>query len=226
LARDTWREQGLSELLRRMEKLPALIADVEKRREVARTIHDDSVVRHADAWDAATARVASSPRYGGLRLTAQVGLVPLGKDRASGLEEFVHLETGTIPARDASTGRIGLTDETGLVLVLVPGGRATIGSQAGDAGAPHHDDVATFGPVHEVELSPFFVSKYEMTQSQWPRSRRCCTPSRTSRGTARMRSSDSSAARSRRRCNGSTRAAREPRAPGSPATIPKTCAGL
>ncbi|MFN9786379.1 MAG: formylglycine-generating enzyme family protein [Planctomycetia bacterium] len=38
-------------------------------------------------------------------------------------------------------------------------------------GAQNHDPQARSdeGPVHEVELSPYFLSKYEMTQGQWER---------------------------------------------------------
>jgi formylglycine-generating enzyme required for sulfatase activity len=58
-----------------------------------------------------------------------------------------------------------------MVLVLLPGGRFWMGAQAEAAAARHHDPmaVAREGPVHEVELAPFFLGKYELTQAQWRR---------------------------------------------------------
>jgi formylglycine-generating enzyme required for sulfatase activity len=61
--------------------------------------------------------------------------------------------------------------ETCLVLVLLPGGRFLMGAQPNDPEAPNRDLDADVdeSPVHEVELSAFFLSKYEMTQGQWLR---------------------------------------------------------
>jgi serine/threonine protein kinase/formylglycine-generating enzyme required for sulfatase activity len=90
----------------------------------------------------------------GLELNPQMGLLPLGPDPESGLWEFVHLLTGE-PAERGADGRLDVTEATGVVLVLVPGGTTTMG--------PH------LGRILEVSLSPYFISKYEMTQAQWKR---------------------------------------------------------
>ena len=64
-----------------------------------------------------------------------------------------------------------MTDDVGVVFVLVPGGRFLMGAQREDPRRPNHSPGAYPDeiPVHEVTLSPFFLSKYEMTQGQWLR---------------------------------------------------------
>lgn len=53
---------------------------------------------------------------------------------------------------------------TGILMVLLPGGTFLMGSPDDECG--HEADEA---PVHEVALSPFLISKYEVTQAQWER---------------------------------------------------------
>jgi formylglycine-generating enzyme required for sulfatase activity len=126
--------------------------------------------RHADAWDAARAELDAA--YPGVAadlagLAPRVGLTPLGPDPDSGLWEFAHLASGTPPARD-ERGRLVLEERSCIVLVLLPGGRATLGAQRADPGGPNYDPLCDVDePVHEVELSPFLMSKYELTQGQW-----------------------------------------------------------
>ena len=64
-----------------------------------------------------------------------------------------------------------MSAETGLVLVLVPGGTFLMGSQLDDPDGANYDPMArtTEGPVHGVTLDAFFISKFEMTQAQWAR---------------------------------------------------------
>jgi formylglycine-generating enzyme required for sulfatase activity len=87
--------------------------------------------------------------------------------------EFAHLMTG-VRARRQPDGRLELTPETGVVLVLLPGGTFWMGAQKSDPKGRNYDPSDSLswveGPVHQVRLSsPFFVSKYEMTQGQWLR---------------------------------------------------------
>ena len=127
---------------------------------------------HAKArWSEAIEGIARSPKYAGQkwpsgdRLTPQAGLLPLGANPVTGLWEFVHLQTGVEPTlgadgrvlRDAE-GRLTLTPETGMVLVLLPGGRVPVADSQGQA---HW--------IPRVALSPFFLSKYELTAEQWDR---------------------------------------------------------
>jgi formylglycine-generating enzyme required for sulfatase activity len=79
------------------------------------------------------------------------------------------LLTGAAPERSGT--ELVIEEETGLVFVLLPRGVFLMGAQAKDPGAPNFDRQAQprEGPPHEVELAPFFISKYEVTQAQWIR---------------------------------------------------------
>jgi hypothetical protein len=54
---------------------------------------------------------------------------------------------------------------------LIPGGTYRMGAQSMAPGAPNFDDwaAANEGPVREVEIAAFFLSKYELTRGQWLR---------------------------------------------------------
>ncbi len=174
--RDQIRHDGLMELVSAIERLGdehevggATVASMKSRLRLAQSIEDESIGEHAAAWRQVRERVGSNLVYGGLLLEPQLGLVPLGPDPASGLEEFGNPQTGTIPVRDKETGQLGVGEHTGLVFVLIPGGRFALGAQKDDPAGPNYDPQAMDreGPVHSVSLEPFFLSKYEMTQGQW-----------------------------------------------------------
>jgi formylglycine-generating enzyme required for sulfatase activity len=152
------------------------IANVEDRLAFAETIYERSVASQRRAWNEAIRSISDvneCPAYGGLRITPQVGLVPIGRDPDSGLWEFAHLRSGE-PAVRMADGKIVMKAENGIVLVLIPGGCFWMGMSAeklpdpempsGEAGA-HYDEV----PEQRVCLDPFFMSKYEVTQAQWLR---------------------------------------------------------
>jgi len=129
----------------------------------------DETVRKSlgsDLWPSAIAAVRRSDRYGGLELVPQVDLVPLGPDPTSGMHEFLHLPTHAaeerVPVRDVD-GRLQISETTGLVFVLLPGGDFVMGS------APDDETRENDEPLQDVWLSPFFLSKCEMTQAQWER---------------------------------------------------------
>ncbi len=181
----SWWDHQLSKLVDGLESLAdsrhGLMSDaiaepfgwgVMKRYEFARSIEERSATG-AEAkkrWAEAIAAIENSPMYGGLALKPQLGLLPIGPDPHSELWEFAHLQTGEPASRDAN-GKLALTEETGLVFVLIPGGKFWMGSQRVDPNGRNFDSEADGdeSPVHEVELSPFFLSKYEMTQGQWQR---------------------------------------------------------
>jgi formylglycine-generating enzyme required for sulfatase activity len=144
-----------------------LLRSVEHRTEFARTVHERSVVSAREAWDRAIAAVASSPRYKGLALRPITGLVPLGTDPASGLEEFAHLQSGAVPVRGPD-GTLVIGDDTAIVLILLPGGETVAGSQSDDPGQPHYDPHRTLieMDVAQVRTAPFLIGKYELTQGQ------------------------------------------------------------
>ena len=122
----------------------------------------------ARAWEAALPAIRAA--YPGVELEAELGLVPIGPDPDSGLWEFADVQTGDVPGRDGS-GRLVLDERSALVLVLLPGGTFTMGAQAWNPAGPSYDPFAQGdeSPLHAVTLSPFFLSKYEMTQGQWLR---------------------------------------------------------
>ena len=144
---------------------------VAKRYAFANSIGERSV-GGADAsrlWSEAIAAIKVSAKYGGLAIEPQMGLLPIGMDPDSQLWQFAHLRTGD-PAVRGADGKPVLTEATGLVFVLIPGGTFWMGAQ-NKPGAQNHEPQAgrDEGPVHEVELSPYFLSKYEMTQGPWQR---------------------------------------------------------
>jgi serine/threonine protein kinase/formylglycine-generating enzyme required for sulfatase activity len=145
---------------------------IERRLRFARELGERSVSGETAQrlWNEARAAIRASPRYGGLELAPQMGLLPLGADPQSGLWEFAHLQTGE-PALRGADGKLALTEETGIVLVLVPGGTFAMGAQSADPKAPNHDPQCANdeSPVHEVDLAPYFLSKHELTQGQWLR---------------------------------------------------------
>ncbi len=140
------------------------------RRNLAWSEHAEeaTITQQRAAWDATIDAIAASPRYGGLRLSAQIDLIPLGHDLVSELFEFGHPRSGRVPTRGAD-GKLGVAEDTGLVFVLLPGGRFWMGCQKDDPAQPNFDKLAreVEGPVELVSLGAFFISKYEMTQSQW-----------------------------------------------------------
>ncbi|MBN1444455.1 MAG: formylglycine-generating enzyme family protein, partial [Planctomycetes bacterium] len=116
-------------------------------------------------WRQAAASIGDPrecPGYGGLRVEPIDGLVPIGRDPDSGLWEFACVRTGRAPERGAG-GRYAVSEETAVVLVLVPGGAFIMGS-------PESEEYRQSDETqHEVTLSAFFLSKYEVTQAQWRR---------------------------------------------------------
>jgi len=179
-----WWHDTLRDLIVGLEELSGdddhgrTVASVVKRLEFARTIEQQSLLDEKEAWDAAITSIANPdecPDYGDLTLTPQLGLVPIGRDAESGLWEFWHVQSGARPERD-DQGKLVLTEEMGLVLVLIPGGTLLMGAQSSDEDGLNYDPLADSDEsdendrLFEVALDPYFLSKYEMTQGQWLRS--------------------------------------------------------
>jgi formylglycine-generating enzyme required for sulfatase activity len=177
---DLWQRDTLVELTADLasvnEPERGLLADVLARLAFAESVEERTRTgtEAMRRWAVATASIQNteqSPLYDGLELPPQLGLLPIGQDRQSGLWEFAHLQTGAEAVRDETTGRLVLKDSTGLVFVLIPGGSFFMGSQSLYPNEPHYASEAsdTETPLHEVTLTPFFLSKYELTQAQWMR---------------------------------------------------------
>ena len=155
-----------------------VLASVKQRLEFAKTVKERSMTgpEAATRWTKAINDIAQLDVYGGLELEPQIGLLPLHRDPQSGLWEFWHIQSGTMPepapvSGESPTSAWNITGETGLVFVLLPGGTFWMGAQKDDPEKPNYDPFASTDedPVHQVTLDPFFISKYEMTQGQWLR---------------------------------------------------------
>ena len=164
-----FRFNTLRELIDRHEQLLVQLPDMESRMEYAESIEQRTVGDFTGDWDEAINEIALGSAYHGLELAPQVGLVPIGPDPESRLWEFWHFESGSRPERD-ERGRLKVTGEMGIVLVLIPGGTFLLGSQSHDPAAAHYDPDCQMNEVlQEVTLDPFLMSKYELTQGQWER---------------------------------------------------------
>ncbi len=155
---------GLEALPRLQQRVDARIASVAEQAA--------AMAAHAAAWREAIAAIADparSPHYRGLQLEPVFGLVPLGPDPRSRLHEFAHLPSGPAARRDPGTGELVVAEDTGIVLVLLPGGVVRVG--ADPVAGPHLDPLAPplDAPSHEFDCAPFFVAKHELTQAQWLR---------------------------------------------------------
>jgi len=153
---------------------------IEARRAEAAALRRVTIDAHREAWDAAAARVAADARFrlNGFALAPQEGLVPLGPDPESGLEEFAHYgATGDVPHRDPATGLLALDDDSAVVLVLVPGGEVRLGDPAEEYNGEGFERVKgeqvkvmrNQGPPITVRLDPYLIGKHEMTQGQFLR---------------------------------------------------------
>ena len=175
---EQWEHDTLAALVTGLEAFSrTTIPAVERRLDRARTLERQTLDEPREAWQRAVTSIADArecPAYGGLHVTPQLGLIPLGKDPRSGLWEFATIESGEAPRRGPD-GNLVITPETGVVLVLLPGGTFWMGAQPPDAnhpkGSPGVDPEARRSerPVREVKLGPFFLAKHEVTQGQWIR---------------------------------------------------------
>ena len=77
----------------------------------------------------------------------------------TGLLLLVGLALTTGPLEAQSTPEKTFTNSLGMEFVLIPPGTFKMGSESGDADER---------PIHQVTISkPFYMGKYEVTQSQW-----------------------------------------------------------
>ena len=137
---------------------------------------DDMLLREraVKAWEVAIAQTMADDAYRGSRwpggaFSRQAGLLPLGRDPFSGLQEFGCAGSGEIPVRD-SAGKLQLDGRSAVVLVLVPGGRAdcTYDRRTGRVlplgTVPNTEGTSL---ARSFELEPFFLAKHELTRGQW-----------------------------------------------------------
>ncbi|KAA3611424.1 MAG: hypothetical protein DWQ01_04860 [Planctomycetota bacterium] len=120
-------------------------------------------------WRKAIQAISESSCYRGLKLEPQFGMLPLGENSDSGLWEFVHLLTGNEPRWNPDTGQLEIDGDSGLVFVLMPGGDFEMGGQDAELRRFDLQPDSLKETPHFVHVSPFFLSKYEMTRAQWKR---------------------------------------------------------
>ncbi|MFY9345891.1 MAG: bifunctional serine/threonine-protein kinase/formylglycine-generating enzyme family protein [Planctomycetota bacterium] len=105
-------------------------------------------------WEEVFADLDKEPRWRDLARVPQVGLLPLTRNDA-GFWRFLALGTGEPSPADRSQP----LPETGVVLVLLPGGDVTVG---GDEAKGNTEE-------RSIKLAPFLLSSHEATQAQWQR---------------------------------------------------------
>ena len=172
----------LVELVARLERfadpdpLIGEVASVRRRLAMMQSIEQQSLlgVEAVAGWAEAREDIRRSESYNQLNLPPQFGLLPLGRNEHSGLWEFWHVQSGSRPVANlhgSSKTPWGIAGDTGMVMVLIPGGTFWMGAQREKPQDPNYDPNAKEDekPVHKVTLEPFFLSKYEMTQGQWQR---------------------------------------------------------
>ncbi len=171
---DSWWHATLSALIDGLDRFSAqTVPGVERRLARARDLQRVSLIEPAALWEQAIASIAdpdACPAYGGLRIVPQLGLVPLGRNAATGLWEFWDVQLGERPVATAD-GRYAMSEASGPLFVLLPGGTFLFGGQGSDPEAPNYDPSATPDTwrVQSVRLDPFFIAAYEVTQAQWER---------------------------------------------------------
>lgn len=183
---DAYFDEVLSEVLTGIETVRARAEAVAQRRDRSASLAGRSTSGpFAEAWSQCAARVAKDPRFAGLGLSPILGLVPLGTDRVSGLEEFWMVESGVEPPLNGATGERRIAENSGVVLILLPGGPVLLGADEEDRDA----DAPFERPQVKVTLAPFLMGKFEMTQGQWMRLAESSNPSYYFPGTDRGRES-------------------------------------
>jgi serine/threonine protein kinase len=154
-----WQHDVLQQLVGQIDVLAAPGGQFDRAAEWLRLTPSSAEIDRR--WAVARSEIAAE--YPGVRLERTGALVPLGRDPASRLWEFVDLDSGLAPDRDAQ-GHLVIGERTGVVFVLLPGGRFSMGSPEDEPGRKSEGE-----DLHAVVLRPFLIAKYEITQGQMTR---------------------------------------------------------
>jgi formylglycine-generating enzyme required for sulfatase activity len=170
-------------------------SDVEKLAAQARTLDDvrtKSPPSGVLTWEQAREELAKIPGFDGVVLGKQDDLLPIGRNPDSGLLEFWHVLSGSLPKRDAKR-RIVRSDGDGLVFVLLPGGEFRMGAQrerSSDRGGIDFDPEAEVNEANKggepvkVALDPYFIATTEISFAQWQRFFRRVAPAHFALGSS------------------------------------------
>jgi formylglycine-generating enzyme required for sulfatase activity len=155
------------DLLAKMNRPGAEFDQLRLRVDWAARVTERTIDAHRADWERVCREVHDEPRYG-FDLTPQVGLVPLGPDPVTHLQEFaLLLPDGEVPQR--VDGKLVLGPRTCPVFVLLPGGKVMLGGQNTDPADIHYDQrlSPTEDPLVDATLPPFFAGKFEFTNGHW-----------------------------------------------------------
>ncbi|MEZ6196725.1 MAG: bifunctional serine/threonine-protein kinase/formylglycine-generating enzyme family protein, partial [Planctomycetota bacterium] len=176
---DAFRHEILTDLLREFDRVEqnernASPWSVSGRLEKARALRRLSLEspRARRSWSKCLARLAASKVYRNVALEPIEGLLPLGPDPDSGMEEFLHVASHeqdwgaaevSLPARPYHASY-----SDGIVFILLPGGTYWMGS-SDDPTHPAFDPASRHKerPPLRITLAPYFLSKYETDRAQW-----------------------------------------------------------
>ncbi|MEZ6194171.1 MAG: SUMF1/EgtB/PvdO family nonheme iron enzyme [Planctomycetota bacterium] len=142
------------------------IASLEERILIARRLAACRTAFTVEAWKEAIDAIRVDPIYHGLEMEPILDLCPLGRN-AQGRWRFAVLASdpafleGAVAAPDAETF-------AGIVLVLIPGGKARIGNFE----RPPGKTTGNHYPIVEAPVLPYMIGETEVTQDQWHAVRR------------------------------------------------------
>lgn len=178
---DKYLHDGLERLLRDLSQFERRdVARVRGQLDWAERVRSETVEGYASEWKESASRIATDPRFDGITLVPQLGLVPLGPDPVSGLEEFALLRSGSVPIRTDADKALEYREDSAIVFVLLPPSKARIGSRPRAVDPqPEQDEF----PQHSVSLDAFFLAKHETTQAQWRALAQGSEPSKYRAGT-------------------------------------------
>ena len=163
LAGEQIAEEDARDFLENVKTLRLERPRIERNFGIARNLGRTTLEDVNKLWQDSIDDVAATDLYEGLELVPQLGLVPFQKSPVSGIWEFWYVLSGTRPEIEPVTGKVLTTPESGMILVLIPGGAFLMGSPEEEARRDPNER------QHKVTLRPFFLARHEVTQAQWAR---------------------------------------------------------
>jgi len=134
---------------------------------------DQELEVHRGSWEELRAELEDprqQDRYAGLDFSPWPDLVPLGRNAGTELHEFWHVPSGERPERNPGTGDWRFDGSTGIVFVLIPAAKVTLGSQSTDRQAPNWEArIARGEELVTGKVGAFLIARTELTQGQWLR---------------------------------------------------------